>query len=214
MSNLKFYVCDTETTGLSSQHEINQISIIRFEDKFQKTINIKVEHPEKASRQALEIQGKTYADLKKGIDKRSAIKEINEFLTEDGLSPEHKCIVCHNRPFDMRFIHSTWESVGEVFPASLWLCSMEFARKYGKKQGIVKPKVNLAATLVMMGIPAKYGAHNAAVDSLNTAAILEKIINEKLGHIELIKRIPHEIKKIYKQAEAEEEENDEDPNIE
>lgn len=70
---IAYYILDTETTGLKAgYHEINQISVIRTSDGFQKTLNIAVDHPERASKEALDIQGKTRWDLKEGISKEQA----------------------------------------------------------------------------------------------------------------------------------------------
>jgi len=132
--SIHYYVIDTETTGLkASFQEIIQISTIRCNDRFQKTINIKADYPGRASKQALEIQGKTIYDLAEGIDKTLAVKQMEEFFEQDGKTSEHRCIVAHNAPFDRRFLHALWLSVGKKFPADLWLCTRTFTGKWAKK---------------------------------------------------------------------------------
>jgi DNA polymerase III epsilon subunit-like protein len=189
---LNFYIIDTETNGLKvSWHEINQISVIRCEDRFQKTFNIKIEYPQRSSKEALEIQGKTIADLQKGVPKLEVIEEIESFLAEDGKNPEFRCMVAHNAPFDKNHLHAMWTSVGRRFPADLWMCTIAFSRKFAKKIGVVKPKLNLQAALKLAGIEPKPGAHSAAVDVWNTRALWEKLMSENLEHVSVIKNIPH-----------------------
>lgn len=201
MSQIQYYILDTETTGLrAGWHEIIQISIIRVSDKFQKTLNIKAEHPNRASPDALKIQNKTIYDLYQGDSKINAINDVDKFLTEDGKTSEHRCIVAHNYSFDKRFIHSMWDSVGKEFQASLWMCTREFTKKYASKQGLEKiakiqnadkAKFDLNNCLVALGLQPKAGAHNAVIDTINTHMLWEKLMDQNLGHVSLIKRLPH-----------------------
>lgn len=198
---INFYILDTETTGLRQGfHEINQISIIRVTDKFQKTLNVKAEHPNRASPDALRIQGKTIYDLYQGDSKLDAINDIDKFFEEDGQTSEHRCIVAHNYSFDKRFIHAMWESVGKDFKANLWMCTREFTKKYASKQGlekiakiqnVEKAKFDLNNCLVALGLQPKLGAHNAVIDTINTHILWEELMKQNLGHVSLIKRLPH-----------------------
>ena len=108
---LNYYVVDTETNGLKPMwHEIIQISIIRANDGAQRTINIRAEHPERSSYDALKIIGKTTHDLKFGEDKEDAVNSLEEFLEEDQATAAHRVIVGHNVSFDRRFMHALWDS--------------------------------------------------------------------------------------------------------
>ncbi len=190
---LHYYILDTETTGLKAGfHEVIQISVIRYSDRFQKTLDIRAEFPYRASKEALQITGKTIYDLQHGISKTEAITELEAFLEEDQKNSEHRCIVAHSAVFDRRMLHAMWQSAGKKFPADLWLCTKEFTRKLAKKQGIDKPKLTLAASCELAGIEQKRGAHNAVIDTLNTTSLFSKLMDEKLGHVHLIKRVPHE----------------------
>lgn len=190
---INYYILDTETTGLKAgYHEVIQISTLRYSDKFQKTLNIKADFPQRASKEALMITGKTVYDLKEGIEKNTAIEALEAFFEEDQSTPEHRCIVAHNGIFDRRMLHAMWASVNRVFPANLWLCTKEFTRKYAKKQGIQKPKLTLQASMELTGLPQKRGAHNAVIDVQNTENLFTKLMSENLGHVQLIKRVPHE----------------------
>jgi len=185
---LSYYILDSETCGLKcGWHEVNQVSIIRVTDKFQKTINIKVDYPERADSRALEIQGKTRYDLKKGIHRSEAIVEIEEFIAEDGFAPNARVVAAHNASFDSRFINQMWITDNKKFPIEMWLCTVALTRKLAKRQGLVKPKVNLKAALAIAGVQEKLGAHNAAVDVFNTLALFEALMKHDLDHLSLIK---------------------------
>lgn len=203
MSGLEYYVLDTETTGLSKDNnEINQISILRVSDGFQRTINIKVRWPESASKEALNVQGITREDLSRGIESIEAIYQVNDFFEEDGKTSEHRCIVAHNAAFDRKFCHATWERDGKQFPADLWLCTMAFAKKHANKEGLEKiasiqgtpkPKYGLDMYLKAVGIKPKSGAHSAAIDVQNTLSLFNVFMNSGIDHLPIIKREPHRI---------------------
>ena len=190
---LHYYVIDTETTGLKAGfHEVIQISAIRCTDSFQQTVNIKAEHPGRASAEALKIQNKTVFDLKHGIARSEAVKIIHEFLLEDEQTPAHRCSIGHNVAFDRRFLHAAWESEKLKFPADLWLCTKSSGRSFAKKKGIVKPKLSLVACMETAGLTPKSGAHNAVIDTINTRDLWNFHKEEKINLISLIKNVPHE----------------------
>src|SRR5579871_1292089 len=147
MSGIKYYIIDTETTGLKANyHEMTEIGIIRCEDRVQLWRQIKCVYPERANFDALAITKKTMADLERGADHLQVVDECERFFAEDGLTPAHRCIVAHNAPFDRKFLHALWEQLGKEFPAHLWLDTMSLTREYAKQIGLVKPKVNLHAS--------------------------------------------------------------------
>jgi len=190
---LKYYVIDTETTGLSAKrHEITQISIIRDHDMNQLTSYIKAEHPENASRDALLITGRTLADISRGNNRKDVVDAVNMFILEDGLTPEHRCIVGHNVGFDKRFCHAMWESVDQKFPANCWLDTKPFAKNWATKLGIFKPKLTLAASLEFAGIKAIAGAHDAGIDAQNTFILWQEGLKQGVEYLPCIKREPHE----------------------
>lgn len=196
MSGLKFYVIDTETTGLrSSYHEITEIGIIRASDRVQLWRNIKCENPQNASFDALAITKKTLADLEKGKSKEEVVEECDKFFAEDGLTPAHRCIVGHNIfSFDKRFLHALWESVGKEFPANLWLDTIPMTKTYAKQIGLVKPKVNLHAACDIVGVKKLSDSHNAKVDSRNSYLLWKNLMEEKkVDHLPFIKTAIHTI---------------------
>lgn len=198
--SIEFYILDTESTGLSLElHEIVEISIIRCSNKMQINRTIKAERPRNASMDALKITGKTINDLYHGISRNEAIQDVENFFALDGKTPEHRAIVAHNAfNFDMKFIHRMWEKENKYFPANLWLDTIPMVREYAKKTGIIKPKVNLAASLDMLKIATNQRMHSAKGDSRATFYLWQKLLDEGIDYLPLLKRAPH----------APEEEND------
>ena len=192
MSNIIYYALDTETTGLDSkQHEVTQISLVRCSDRHQLDKYIKAEHPERASAQALQITIRTKADLFKGESRLAVVEFCEKFIEEDGQTPEHRCMIAHNASFDKRFVHALWQSVNKTFPAHLWLCTKEFTRSYTIKHGIANPKLNLRASLEIVNAKAKFGEHNALVDTQNAYILWKKLMDDGVDHLPHIKRSPH-----------------------
>lgn len=193
MSGIKFYVIDTETTGLSvSLHEVVEIGIVRFDDRNILYKKIKAERPETASFDALKITGKTLQDLKEGYSKQEIVNECNKFFNEDGLTPAHRCIIAHNASFDRKFVHAMWDSCDQSFPANLWLDTISLTKFYAKKIGLVKPKVNLQAACDILGIKKVASFHNASSDSKNTYLLFKSLIEEKnIDYLPFIKTEIH-----------------------
>jgi DNA polymerase III epsilon subunit-like protein len=199
---IKYYICDTETTGLKAGYnEMTEIGIIRAEDRVQLWRQIKCTYPERANFDALAITKKTMSDLEKGYDPIDIIAEVEKFLNEDGLTPAHRCFVCHNVPFDRKFLHAFWDSCDQEFPAHLWLDTMSLAREYSKisglekdckDKGLPKPKVNLHAACDMVGVKKISEAHNAKVDSRNTYLLHRNLVEDKkLDYLPFIKTAVH-----------------------
>lgn len=193
MSGLKFYVLDSETTGLRhSWHSITEIGIIRCTDKVQLWHQIICEHPERSSVDALAITKKTLEDLKHGITKEQAVAECEKFFNEDDSTPAGRCIIGHNVAFDRRFLHALWESCGKSFPANLWLDTIALTKDFAKKQGIIKPKVNLHAACDLVGVNKIATAHTAKHDSRNTYLLYKKLTEEKnIDYLPFIKTAAH-----------------------
>lgn len=195
--SLKYYIIDTESSGLSSSyHELIEISIIRCSDRVQLTEFIKCDYPERANYDALKIQNKTMADLEYGSSKEEVISKIDKFINEDGLTPGHRCLIAHNAPFDKRFIHALYDKVSKRCPVDLWLCTMALTKQYAKSIGLVKPKVNLKAACDMVGIKQISGAHASKVDSRNTYMLHKKLVDDlKVDYLPLIKTAAHSVAK-------------------
>jgi DNA polymerase III epsilon subunit-like protein len=194
MSGVVYYVCDLETSGLmwkNNFHEITELSILRAHDRVQLSRQVKVNYPEHASFDALRITGKTVDDLKKGISKQQLINDVEEFLSEDNLTPEHRCLVGHNIiNFDRKFLWQQWEVFNKYFPFSLYLDTLNMSKDYAKKIGLVKPSLKLGPACDLLGIEKRAGSHNAKSDTRNCYLLWQKLM-DKVDHLEHIKRIPH-----------------------
>ena len=201
---INYYILDVETTGLKAgYHEINQISVIRVSDGFQKTANIAVSFPNRASPEALRIQKRAKHELSQGVPQEDVVAELDAFFEEDGLTAAHRCIVGHNVSFDRRFCHAMWAFCGKEFKADLWLCTKSFTQRWGKKigpekiaaiQGTPKAKYGLDMCLLAAGIPAKFGAHSATIDTQNTLSLFQFLMDKQLDYVSIIKRLPHKTK--------------------
>lgn len=192
-SQLLFYLTDVETSGLDiKRNEVTQVSIIRCVDRHQLSRYIKAEHPETAHEDALRITGRTRADLLKGDPKEVVVEACEKFLEEDGMSPEHRCMVGHNvHRFDQRFIHRLWEKCGRQFRSFLWLDTIPFTKAYAKKFGIESTSFNLATSCSLLKIASKGDAHNAIVDTQNNYRLFVKLMESGVDYLDHVKRIPH-----------------------
>jgi DNA polymerase III epsilon subunit-like protein len=205
MSGIKYYVIDTETTGLKANyHEMTEIGIIRCEDRVQLWRQIKCIYPERANFDALAITKKTMADLERGMDSTAVVEECQRFFDEDGLTPAHRCIVAHNAAFDRKFLHALWEQMGKEFPAHLWLDTISLTKEFLKtvdpstintvKTPTGKVSTQLHACCDMVGIKKLSEAHNAKVDSRNTFLLHRNLVEDKkVDYIPLIKTAIHTI---------------------
>jgi DNA polymerase III epsilon subunit-like protein len=185
---------DLETTGLSSaNHEVTEISIIRATDRVQLSKNVRCEKPWTASWDALQITGKTLADLEQGDAKAQVIEECEKFFAEDGLTPAHRCIVGHNiYAFDRKFLHAFWGSIEKEFPAHLWLDTIPMIKAYTKQIGLIKPKHNLHAACDIVGVKKFAQAHTAKMDSRNSYLLWKDLVEEKkMNYLSFIRTEPH-----------------------
>jgi DNA polymerase III alpha subunit (gram-positive type) len=204
MSNLKFYICDTETTGLDSKkHEVDEISIIRCDDRVQLTEFIKCDYPERASYDALKVTGKTLEDLKKGSSKEDVINKINKFLEQDGATRAHRCFIGHKViSFDKKFIHALYEKVNQELPVDLWMDTWEMMKAYTKISGMAdqakKDKTKLSLTLInscdLLGIKKFANAHSSKVDTRNNYLLYKDLIeNKNIDYLPFVKSFIHSV---------------------
>jgi len=190
---IHYYVTDVETTGLrSGYHEVTQISIIRCSDRNQLNKYIKAEHVNRTSPRALEVTGRTYADLSKGEDKEPVVDFCDKFFNEDGASPEERCIIGHNvHRFDRRFLHHLWQSVNKKFPANLWLDTLPSTKKFASQKGIASDNFKLDSCLTVIGATPRPGGHNAVVDTQNTYILWKGLEKDGMDLLPFTQRSPH-----------------------
>jgi DNA polymerase III epsilon subunit-like protein len=198
--SIKYYIIDTETSGLSARpdmHEVVQISIIRCSDKVQLSKNIIAERPERASYDALRITGKTLADLKKGDRKEDVVALCNKFFEEDGGTPASRCIIGHNIiAFDKKFLHALWESCDQEFPANLYMDTLLMMKAWAKTQGLVKPKLNLDASCDLFGFKKVGQAHTAKGDTQNNFLLYKELLASGFDYLPFVKTHPHKIERV------------------
>jgi hypothetical protein len=192
---IKYYVLDLETNGLmwrNNFHEICEFSIIRTDDRMQLTKQVRVDKVENSSFDALRICNKTANDLKNGISKKELVEEAEKFILEDGLTPEHRCLVGHNIiNFDRKFLWQLWSSFKKEFPFVLFLDTIHMMRSYAKKNQLIKPALNLQASCDILKIKKMGAAHTALHDTRNTFLLWQEL-TKTVDYLEHIKRIPYD----------------------
>ena len=196
LAETHYYIVDTETTGLSADNnEIFQISIIRCSDRNQLTKWIKCENLDAVSPRALEVTNSTMADLVKGDAKEDVVDACNRFFDDDGAGPEQRCIIGHNIiGFDKRFLYRLWEKCDSPFPANMWLCTLQYMRKYAKQQGLPSKGLDLNSSCKILGIKPKLGAHSAVIDTQNNYFLWKGLQKTGIPQIHLVKRFKQELK--------------------
>ncbi len=215
---LEFYILDTETSGLrENYHEITEIAVIRYSSRVQIFRQIKAEHPENASLQALQVTNKTKADLANGISKQQAVEDINAYFDKDGKSPRHRCIVAHNAPFDRRFLHALWKDMGSHFPCDLWLDTLTLMREYRTNNGLPKKtSIKLGDSCDLLGCKKiAENIHSATVDTRNNYFLFKELMEGlKVDYVPFIlnaqHRLPEDIDDDFKELMDEDESSDDD----
>lgn len=192
MSGLIYYILDTETTGFSPKyHEICQISLIRASDRHQLDKDVICEFPERASPEALKINGKSKRDLLRGSCKEEVIEALDNFIMQDNETPEHRVVVAHNAHFDRGFVHALYTKVDKVFPIISWLDTKKLASLFAKKQGIEKPELTLLASMNLLGVKPFIGKnHTAQHDARNAYLLWKKAMELEIDYLPYIKRNP------------------------
>ena len=191
-SGLVYYVIDTETTGLlPKMHEMCEYSIIRCSDRVQLSRQIKVDNPRNASADALAVTGKTIEDLSKGISKVAAIRDLHDFVEQDGLTSAHRCLIAHNASFDKRFLHHLWDKHEFSFPFDCWLDTIPMCKRLAAQIGQPKAKVKLDLAMDLFGLKKMAGLHTAKGDSRNTYILWKHLMDSGVEYVDLIKVFPH-----------------------
>lgn len=189
---MKYYILDTETTGLDNEiQELTELAIVRCEDLMQKVWHIRIKHPERASPEALRITGKTIRYLlNNGKYVEEIADDVENFLNEDGETPESRVMIAHNSPFDCRFCTTAWANAGKIFPANYWLDTKEMGRRYVRRflPNLVKPSLSLENLLKLTKVDKEDGAHGAGVDSRNTYMLWDHFVKNGIPNTDFIKK--------------------------
>jgi DNA polymerase III alpha subunit (gram-positive type) len=191
---IQYYVADLESNGLmwkNNNHEICELSVIRVSDRTQLTRYVRVDKPQNSSFDALRIIGRTSEDLKKGISKIQLVNDVEQFLKEDMLEPNSRCLIGHNIiNFDRKFLWQHWETCNKIFPFDLYLDTMHLMRAYAKLKQLIKPAINLTASCKLLGIKQAGQSHTGHFDTQHTFLLWRELIRV-VDHLPHIKRIPH-----------------------
>ena len=191
---LKYFILDTETTGLrAGHHEITEISIIRYDNLNQLTRKIKPLYPQRADWNALKATGRTKTDLYKGENKEKILEEVIEFFNTESAPPEERCIIAFNAAFDRRFVFALFEEAKISFPAHCWVDARSVARVWAKKLGLVKPKLSQASVLEFTKTKTLPGAHTAIIDTRNLYFFWKNALENEIDFLPFLKNIPHSI---------------------
>ena len=185
MNKYVFYGIDTETTGLDSvKNDVIELSIYRLSDDVQKTWLLKPINIENIDVVALRINGHKMEDLK-GLTKIGretyletsyVLVEVENFLSEDGVPTENRCLIGQNVAFDKAMLEQLWIKCGahDSFPfgrrvldtmiTELFLdyCKNDFAEGYSLKNLAKKYEIK------------NEKAHSASADTKCTVEIFKK----------------------------------------
>lgn len=176
MKEINFYILDVETTGLTTKlHEITEFSIIRCKDKVSLNKQVRCDHPESASIDALRITNKTLDDLNQGISKQEACTLIKNFLEQDNLDSSYRCIVGHNVSFDRKFLQSMFTECMMELEVDLWLDTLKITKNFIKTAGLKSQKAKLKDACELFKTKIYPGEHNSKSDSRNTFYLFEEL---------------------------------------
>jgi DNA polymerase-3 subunit alpha (Gram-positive type) len=162
-----FVAIDCETTGLTTKDEIIEISAVKYEnfvkiDSYSTLINPKCFIPPNASK----VNGINNSMVKECLTIREILPRFLDFIGD-------KLIVCHNAPFDMKFILRDCFNTGNTFNNSV-ACTLRISRK--ELPNLQNYKLQTIAKHFHID-SAKY--HRATEDAEVTAQIFIRLLESK-----------------------------------
>lgn len=182
--NYKIYACDTETTGLTIENDIIEISIKNIQSNQIKTWYIKPFNINKIDLGALKINGHKYEDITHQtqigkltyLEPSKVIVDIENWLAEDGLSSEDRILLGHNIAFDKKMMEMLWlkNNSFETFPfGRKILDTMQIQFFMDLCNNSVQNSYSLNALNKKYGIKNEK-AHSAESDTIATAELFKK----------------------------------------
>lgn len=123
----QLYFADTECTGLSAtENSVIELSVYRLNDDKQKTWCLRPSPGTRIEKEALRINGHKLEDILWKTDygratykaPKDILPEVENFLMEDGETPENRILIAQNVQFDLGFMQELWrrENASDTFP--------------------------------------------------------------------------------------------------
>ena len=174
-----YVVFDTETSGLSPQqgHEILQIGAVKYNTRTGETIDTRSIYIKPSPNcviepSALRVNGIDIENLKQtGVSKSQAINTFIDFI---GTCP----LFAYNAPFDMRFLKSTFESVGAPLPTNPVCDVLAMVKR------LALPTENKKLVTISEHFGYKGGNYHEAIkDCGATNFVLRKIFFDEQGNV-------------------------------
>lgn len=222
MGKLSLYILDTETTNLSIQGDVIEVSFFRLEDGEQKTWYLKAINEEFISPEALEVNGHKLEDItwktKEGREKyrlpEEVLPEIENWIYTDNRSKLDRVMVGHNIGFDYDQLFSLWKrnNAEETFPFSMnvldtkvlslffdWIQDSN-SRRYNlgsivKRLKITKRKFHAAESDVLMTVDLLNYLHSFFSKLVEKAPEELILLGEEIEEEEVVQESPEYIEK-------------------
>lgn len=194
---------DIETNGLADFHEITEISILNCSSMEQVTWDIKIKYPQRSSKDALLITGKTAQELAtRGRYIEQVIPEINEFIQSISKDPDDIIAIGHNVSFDRRFLENKWKANNSKFPVNYYLCTMEMSKRFSRNILNIKNKMSfsLSNMLKIASIKEIPGQHQSTIDVQNCYRLYMYMKSRGMPDTEFIKLSPSLMQNLVKTA--------------
>jgi DNA polymerase III subunit epsilon len=158
-------IIDTETTGLSENDEIIQLTIIDLQGKILLETLLKPVQP--ISLEASEVHGITIEAVANSPTFCDLYTEITRLLYE-------QAVVAYNAAFDQRMLAQTCRKYGlPDINSSEWHCAMNKYSQYWSGQSETNNRLqSLSSACRQQGIPVK-GTHDATNDCLLTLQLIK-----------------------------------------
>jgi DNA polymerase III alpha subunit (gram-positive type) len=223
MGKLSLYILDTETTNLSTEGDVIEVSFFRLDDGEQKTWYLKAMNEEAISEEALsvnkhkleDITWKTEFGKQKYQLPKEALPEIENWIYNDNRSKLDRVMVGHNVEFDYKHLLALWNknNAQDTFPfGNNTLDTKVISLFFDWIQDCNSRRYNLGGIIKRLKL-AKRKAHSADTDVLMTVDLLnymksffEKVIDKTPEKLELFGEIIEE--------DEQEEENNEQEELE
>lgn len=167
LMNRRFYVLDTETTGLGRQDEIVQIGIVDQDDKpvMDELIKPTIPIPPGASK----VHGIYDSDVEDAPNFKDIYTELSKLLAG-------QMVIAYNMTFDRRMMRQS----GAEYELNWGKCAMiQYAQYRGqRRKGWRSYKWHrLGSAVAQEGLQVK-DAHNALGDARMTLALIQKMAEE------------------------------------